>query len=97
MKYTIFLSLLIFSSCKDKFENTKPTIGVVTESVYAYGVIKSENQYTVFSTVSGILKKIDVVVGQTILKNQLLQLKSQLNFEQNKNNVLLQNGSNITK
>lgn len=72
MKYTIFLSLLIFSSCKDKFENTKPTIGVVTESVYASGVIKSENQYTVFSTVSGILKKIDVVVGQTILKNQLL-------------------------
>ena len=80
MKYTIFLSLLIFSSCKDKFENTKPTIGVVTESVYAYGVIKSENQYTVFSTVSGILKKIDVVVGQIILKKSIVATQITIKF-----------------
>ena len=72
MKKIIIISFLLFISCKDKLEHTKPTIGNVTESVYASGIIKSENQYTVFSTVSGILKKINVVVGQTIVNNQLL-------------------------
>jgi HlyD family secretion protein len=72
MKKILCITLLFFISCKDKFEQTKPTIGDVTESVYASGIIKSENQYTVFSTVSGILKKIDVVAGQTIINNQLL-------------------------
>ena len=69
----IFLILFLFSiSCKDKFDTTKPTISNVTESVYASGIIKAEDQYTVFSTVSGILKKIDVVAGQTVANNQLL-------------------------
>jgi HlyD family secretion protein len=72
MRKIFFISLLFFISCKDKFEQTKPTIGDITESVYASGIIKSENQYTVFSTVSGILKKIDVVAGQTISSGQLL-------------------------
>ena len=85
MRKIIFITLLFFISCKNKLEQTKPTVGDVTESVYASGIIKSENQYTVFSTVSGILKKIDVVVGQTIIKNQLLfeleNDKAELNTE----------------
>ncbi|MCZ8196300.1 MAG: efflux RND transporter periplasmic adaptor subunit [Flavobacterium sp.] len=72
MKRILFIALLFFISCKDKFDKTKPTIGDLTESVYASGVIKSENQYTVFSTVSGVLNKIDVVVGQSISNGQLL-------------------------
>jgi HlyD family secretion protein len=72
MRNFFFISLLFFISCKEKLEQTQPTIGNVTESVYASGIIKAENQYTVFSTVSGILKKIDVVAGQTIVNNQLL-------------------------
>lgn len=72
MRNIIFITLLLIISCKDKLEQTKPTIGDITESVYASGIIKSENQYTVFSTVSGILIKIDVVAGQTIAKGQLL-------------------------
>ncbi len=86
MKYTIFIivAFLLFS-CKEKLEQIKPTIGNVTESVYASGIIKSENQYTVFSTVSGILNKIDVVAGQTIYKDQLLfeleNDKAELNTE----------------
>lgn len=72
MKRTILIALLFFISCKEKLDKIKPTIGDVTESVYASGVIKSENQYTVFSTVSGVLNKIDVVVGQSISNGQLL-------------------------
>ncbi|WP_395046958.1 efflux RND transporter periplasmic adaptor subunit [Flavobacterium sp.] len=85
MQKIIFIVLLLLVSCKDKLEQTKPTIGDVTESVYASGIIKSQNQYTVFSTVSGILKKINVVAGQTIAKDQLLfeleNDKAQLNTE----------------
>ena len=73
MKYTLLILItFLFFSCKEKFDETKPKVGDVTESVYASGIIKSENQYTVFSTVNGILKKIDVVAGQTITKDQLL-------------------------
>ncbi len=85
MKKILVLTVLFFISCKDKLEQTKPTVGDVTESVYASGIIKAENQYTVFSTVSGILKKIDVVVGQTVSNNQLLfeleDDKAELNTE----------------
>jgi RND family efflux transporter MFP subunit len=73
MKYTLFILLtFLFFSCKKKLEEITPTVGNITESVYASGIIKSENQYTVYSTVGGILKKIDVVAGQTIAKDQLL-------------------------
>ena len=86
MKHTLFILLtFLFFSCKDKLEHIRPTVGDITESVYASGIIKSENQYTVFSTVSGILKKIDVVAGQTIIKNQILfeleNDKAELNTE----------------
>jgi multidrug efflux pump subunit AcrA (membrane-fusion protein) len=50
----------------------KPNIGTITESVYASGVVKSEDQYTVYSTVNGVLQKINVTAGQTIIKGQSL-------------------------
>ncbi|KAB1157586.1 efflux RND transporter periplasmic adaptor subunit [Flavobacterium luteum] len=87
MKNEIFaiVSLLLFFSCTNKEDGIKPTIGEVTESVYASGVIKSENQYTVFSTTNGILKKINVSVGQSISKGQSLfeieSEKAQLNTQ----------------
>lgn len=64
--------LLIVSCSKKDSEEIQPTLGTITESVYASGVIKSENQYTVYSTVSGILQKINVIPGQTINKGQTL-------------------------
>jgi len=55
----------------------QPAVGSITESVYASGVIKSENQYTVYATVSGVLQKIKVTPGQTIAKGQtLFQIES---------------------
>lgn len=55
-----------------------PKSGTVTESVYASGVVKAENQYTVFSTVNGFLQKVNVIVGQDIAKGQsLFQIESE--------------------
>jgi HlyD family secretion protein len=84
--------LLIFSvlSCSKKSaEETKPTLGDVTESVYASGVIKADGQYTVLSTVNGTLQKVNVIAGQSITKGQsLFELESD-KAELNTENALL--------
>lgn len=73
-----FVILLIFSilfltlSCSKNAEGIQPTRSNVTESVYASGVIKADDQYTVFSTVNGILQKSRVIAGQSISQGQLL-------------------------
>ena len=76
MRYSFSILVLTFSvisSCsKKEVESIQPKKGTVTESVYASGVIKAENQYTVFSTVNGVLQKINVTVGQSISQGQSL-------------------------
>ncbi len=77
MRYSSFFYVLFFvcffASCsKKEVEAIQPKKGNVTESVYASGVIKAENQYTVFSTVNGVLQKINVTVGQSISQGQSL-------------------------
>ena len=81
-----FALALVLSSCSQKeVEEIQPTIGEVTESVYASGVIKAEGQYTVYSTVNGSLQKINGSVGQFINKGQTLfelqSEKAELNTE----------------
>jgi hypothetical protein len=52
------LAVTVFTlSCSKKEKGIKPTLGTVTESVYASGIIKTNDQYTVYSTVNGILQK----------------------------------------
>lgn len=76
----MFLSVLsVVLSCKhDNKNSTLPKSGNVTESVYASGVVKAENQYTVYSTVNGVLQTISATVGQTLTKGQtLFQIESE--------------------
>lgn len=77
MRFKVVVSLLfcslLFLSCSQKdTQEIQPSVGTITESVYASGRIKSVDQYTVFATVNGILKKTKVAVGQNISKGQLL-------------------------
>ena len=73
LKILFYSTLLLVISCSKKETNEiQPKKGTVTESVYAFGVVKSENQYTVYSTVNGVLQKINVAVGQTITEGQSL-------------------------
>lgn len=64
--------VLLFISCKSEQEQTKPTLTAVTESVYASGNIKSDGQYMVYASVSGILKQVLVTEGQLVKKGQPL-------------------------
>jgi HlyD family secretion protein len=69
--YLVLLGLL---SCNEKIPNTKPVTGIITESVYAAGVIKSKNQYQVYSTVTGIINKIVVTENDEVRKGDPLIL-----------------------
>lgn len=63
---------LLFSACQQRPEKTQPTLERITESVYASGIIKSKNQYQVFSTVGGLIQKIWVKEGDVVKKGDAL-------------------------
>ena len=73
MKYLyriVFLFLLF--SCKKKEETTTPVVQNITESVYASGKVKSKNQYDVYSSVAGIIRKVHVTEGDLVRKGDPL-------------------------
>lgn len=68
MKHTLRIAvlLLLFWACQKTPERVQPTVGQITESVYASGIIKSRNQYQVYSTVGGLVQKIWVQEGDLV-------------------------------
>jgi multidrug resistance efflux pump len=67
MKTIIFLfTLMACVSCKTGGEKINPTIETISESIYASGVVKSQNQYQVYSTVNGLIQEILVSEGDTV-------------------------------
>jgi multidrug efflux pump subunit AcrA (membrane-fusion protein) len=64
-------SLLILS-CKKRGEKTKPTLEAITESVYASGIVKSRNQYQVFSAANGLIDQVLVTEGDRVKKGDPL-------------------------
>lgn len=61
----LFFAIVLFS-CKNDATKIKPTQQDITESIYASGVVKSENQYQVFSTVNGIIDELYVEEGDSV-------------------------------
>ncbi|MEI7509607.1 MAG: efflux RND transporter periplasmic adaptor subunit, partial [Flavobacterium sp.] len=75
---TFFLFTISSSCTKKNKDEIQPSKGTITQSVYASGVVKSENQYTVYPTVNGVLQKINIAVGQSIAQGQsLFQIESE--------------------
>lgn len=68
----ISMLFLIFLSCGQKTEPISPEVKNITESVYASCVIKSKNQYEVFSKLNGIIAKIMVKEGMQVKKGDPL-------------------------
>ncbi|MBK7939626.1 MAG: HlyD family efflux transporter periplasmic adaptor subunit [Lewinellaceae bacterium] len=68
----ILLAGLFLSACKKTPEKTQPVTEKISESVYASGIIKSKNQYQVFSTVSGLIQKILVKEGDVVKPGDIL-------------------------
>ena len=74
----LFLCSTLFMSCAQKQESTEVIESAISESVYASGSIKSDQQYQVYAKVTGTLSEILVEAGQTVKKNQvILKIKSE--------------------
>jgi HlyD family secretion protein len=73
MKFLVSAYLvLLFYSCKNKVETIYPVLQNITESVYAPGIIKSKDQYQVFSSANGIIRRINVTEGSIVKKGDIL-------------------------
>src|SRR3954465_11878023 len=70
MLFTVSSVLILFVSCKPRQEKTQPVVQDITESVYASGIVKSENQYQVFATVNGLIQQVLVTEGDIVKKDQ---------------------------
>jgi HlyD family secretion protein len=55
-------------SCQIDPVKVKPTLEDISESVYASGVVKSKNQYEVYSSVNGIIKEVLVREGDSVYR-----------------------------
>ena len=70
--FLVLLFALVFSSCKDDSEKTRPVMEPITEAVYASGTIKSVEQYQVFASASGIIRDIRIQEGDSLKKGDIL-------------------------
>ena len=81
----LVLVLLLTASCKKSLEKTNPTVEKISESVYASGVVKSKDQYQVYSTVNGLIREMLVTEGDIVRKGdplmRVLNEPSMLNAE----------------
>lgn len=65
---SIYTSLLIIFGCDYHTETITPKTADVVESVYASGIVKSKNQYEVFTKIDGVVDKIFVKEGERVSK-----------------------------
>jgi len=70
--YLFLLVSLLLISCKQSSEKTNPKIETISESVYASGIVKSKNQFQVYSTVNGIIQDILISEGDSVEKGDPL-------------------------
>jgi len=66
--FSFVLLFLILTSCGNNIERTHPSKADITETVSAIGILKSKNQYQVFSKMNGTVKDILVREGGVIKK-----------------------------
>jgi HlyD family secretion protein len=69
--FTLFLLIL---GCGPEIETTEVKQENITEAVYASGVIKSKNQYKVYSGINGLVESILVKEGDSVKEGEILFL-----------------------
>lgn len=69
---SLLFAVIFIAACGNKKSAISPEVKTITESVYASGIIKSKNQYEVFTKVNGIIKTIFVKEGDAVKKGDPL-------------------------
>ena len=65
-KLVLFAVGIMLFSCGKKQETSLPSLGPITESIYASGVLKTADQYQAYVTVNGIISQIIVKEGDSV-------------------------------
>lgn len=84
-----FLCCLLAASCRSSVETYYPQTGPVSESVYASGTVKSQDQYQVFAPVNGLIRQVFVKEGDWVKKGQVLFAIDNRTQELNRQNAQL--------
>jgi len=72
LRFFAYLYSMVVIGCGTEVETTTPQRTDIVESVYASGVLKSQNQYEVFSRAVGVVKAVFVHEGDSIKKGDSL-------------------------
>lgn len=83
------LGFFILVACQKKVEVVKPTTQNISESVYASGAIKAQNQYQVFAMANGTIQEVLVAEGDYINMNTPLFIISNQTSKLNTENAKL--------
>lgn len=93
MNYSFHIILLSFALCNigcgNKTETITPSIANVVESVYASGIVKSENQYEVYTTSNGLVENIFMKEGEPVKKGAPIFQIENVNSKLSVQNALL--------
>ena len=71
-KTLIAIACAALVACGRRPETTKPTVGPITESVYANGTVKAAGQYMVYPVATGSVTALLVKEGDTVKAGQAL-------------------------
>lgn len=66
------ITWVAIAACGKQHEHTRPTVGTITESVYANGTVKAEGQYMVYPVATGTVTMLLVQDGDTVKAGQPL-------------------------
>ncbi|HRI01885.1 MAG TPA: efflux RND transporter periplasmic adaptor subunit [Saprospiraceae bacterium] len=70
--YSVLVCFFLFLSCQKKEETVSPERKNITESIYASGIVKSKNQYEVFSKVNGTIQNFFIKETDKVKKGAAL-------------------------
>lgn len=91
IKFTLqwCFAFLLLASCKNKQEKISPVEEKITESVYAPGIVKSKNQYQVYSSVNGLIAEVLITEGSLVNKGDALIRLTNTSAQLNADNARL--------
>ncbi len=83
--YICTILFFVFTGCNQKIITTSPVEEKISESIYASGLVKSKNQYQVFSSANGVVTELMVEEGDKVKSGQVIMrlenTTAQLNVE----------------
>ncbi len=94
----LIILAVILACCNSKRESVAPERTPISESVYAYGVVKSNNQYEAYATVNGRVEEVLVTEGDVVKQGQsILRLVNVASRLQEENAKLAAEYADVTR